>query len=90
MGAKIEVNGKVAVIEGVESLKGAPIRADDLRAGASLIIAALTAQGRSEIENVLYIDRGYEEVIQKFSALGADIERVTVDDDDNDSKRTAV
>lgn len=90
MGAKIEDNGKVAVIEGVESLKGAPIRADDLRAGAALIIAALTAQGRSEIENVLYIDRGYEEVIQKFSALGADIERVTVDDDDNDSKRTAV
>jgi UDP-N-acetylglucosamine 1-carboxyvinyltransferase len=80
MGAKIDVNGKVAVIEGSDHLKGAPIKADDLRAGAALIIAALMAQGRSEIENVVYIDRGYEDVIEKFTALGADISRVEVND----------
>ena len=72
MGAEIEVNGKVAVITGVDHLKGAPVKADDLRAGAAMIIAGLVAKGRTEIENIIYIDRGYENVVEKFRALGAD------------------
>ena len=81
MGAKIEVNGKVAVIEGVDNLHGAPVKADDLRAGAAMIIAGLAAKGRTEIENIVYIDRGYENVVEKFSALGADISRVEFEDE---------
>ncbi|NLL63405.1 MAG: UDP-N-acetylglucosamine 1-carboxyvinyltransferase [Ruminococcaceae bacterium] len=81
MGAQIEVNGKVAVITGIEELKGAPVKADDLRAGAAMIIAGLIATGRTEIENVIYIDRGYENVVEKFAALGADIRRVIFEDD---------
>ncbi|MEG1615157.1 MAG: UDP-N-acetylglucosamine 1-carboxyvinyltransferase, partial [Oscillospiraceae bacterium] len=81
MGASIQVDGKVAVIEGVPELKGAPIKADDLRAGAAMIIAGLAATGKSEIENVIYIDRGYEKIIEKLTAMGADIERVKIDDE---------
>ncbi len=76
MGASIKVDGKVAVVEGVENLKGAPIKADDLRAGAAMLIAGLTAKGMTEIENIEHIDRGYEDVVEKFSALSADICRV--------------
>ena len=76
MGAEIEVNGKVAVITGVDHLNGSPVKADDLRAGAAMIIAGLIARGRTEIENVLYIDRGYEDIIGKFANIGADIKRV--------------
>ena len=75
MGANVQVDGKVAVIEGVPELTGAPVKADDLRAGAAMLIAGLTAQGATEIENIQHIDRGYEEVVEKFSALGADIVR---------------
>lgn len=78
MGADIEVNGKVAIIQGVDHLNGCPIKADDLRAGAAMIIAGLAAVGRTEVENVIYIDRGYENVVEKFKALGADIERVPI------------
>jgi len=81
MGASIQVDGKVAVIEGVEQLKGAPIKADDLRAGAAMIIAGLAATGKSEIENVIYIDRGYENIVEKLNAMGADIQRVKVEDE---------
>lgn len=81
MGASIQVDGKVAVIEGVLELKGAPIRADDLRAGAAMVIAALAATSKSEIENVIYIDRGYENIVEKLTALGADIQRVIIDDE---------
>lgn len=81
MGASIQVDGKVAVLEGVEELKGAPIKADDLRAGAAMIIAGLAATGMSEIENVIYIDRGYENIVEKLSAMGADIKRVKIDDE---------
>lgn len=80
MGAVISVQGKVAVIEGVKKLTGAPVKATDLRAGAALIIAALVAQGVTEIESVYRIDRGYEDVVEKFSALGADIKRVSEPD----------
>ncbi|NCC86717.1 MAG: UDP-N-acetylglucosamine 1-carboxyvinyltransferase [Clostridia bacterium] len=81
MGASIQVDGKVAVIEGVAELKGAPIKADDLRAGAAMIIAGLAAKGKSEIENVIYIDRGYENIVEKLNAMGADIQRVEIEDE---------
>jgi len=90
MGADIEVNGKVAVITGVDHLSGAPVKADDLRAGAAMIIAGLVAKGRTEIESIIYIDRGYENVVEKFSAIGADIERVEFPDEPaGENTRTA-
>ena len=76
MGADIQVDGKMAVITGVEKLKPSPVRAVDLRAGAAMIIAGLSADGTTEIEEIDHIDRGYENVVEKFSALGADIKRV--------------
>jgi UDP-N-acetylglucosamine 1-carboxyvinyltransferase len=76
MGASITVDGQLAVIHGVEALRGAPVRADDLRAGAAMIIAGLAASGKTEIEDILYIDRGYENVVEKFGHLGGDIRRV--------------
>lgn len=80
MGADIQVDGKTAVITGVKSLNPAPVRAVDLRAGAAMIIAGLAANGTTEIEEIDHIDRGYENVVEKFSALGADIKRVPVFD----------
>ena len=80
MGAEIKVDGKVAVIEGVEKLKSAPVKADDLRAGAALIIAGLIADGVTQVENIHLIDRGYEDYVEKFTALGADIERINIPD----------
>ncbi len=76
MGADIKADGQLAVIQGVDALKGAPVRADDLRAGAAMLIAGLAASGTTEIEDILHIDRGYEDVVEKFSGLGADIKRV--------------
>jgi len=76
MGADIQVDGKMAVITGVKELRSAPVKAVDLRAGAAMIIAGLMAEGITEIEEIDHIDRGYEEVVEKFSALGADIKRV--------------
>ena len=81
MGAKIKVDGKVAVIEGVETLKSAPVKAVDLRAGAAMIIAGLIASGVTEIENIHLIDRGYEDYVEKLTAVGADIERINIPDD---------
>ena len=76
MGASINVNGRTATIEGVDKLYGASVRATDLRAGAALIVAALSAEGTTTVRNIHYIDRGYEHFEQKLRALGADIERV--------------
>ena len=76
MGAQITVEGKSAIIEGVESLKGAPVRAVDLRAGAAMIIAGLAAEGTTCVENIHYVERGYEDIVDKLTALGADIRRV--------------
>jgi UDP-N-acetylglucosamine 1-carboxyvinyltransferase len=76
MGANIQVDDKTAVIEGVEHLTGAPIQAYDLRAGAAMVIAALAAHGTSEISQVQYIERGYEDIIEKLRALGANIQSV--------------
>ena len=76
MGAQIQVDGKVAVVEGVDHLEGAPIQACDLRAGAAMVIAALAAHGTTEITQVQYIERGYEDIIGKLRAVGADIRLV--------------
>jgi len=75
MGAQIKVDGKVAVIEGVDRLKGAQVKAYDLRAGAAMVIAGLAAQGVTEVENVEFIDRGYEDMVGKLRLLGAAIKR---------------
>ncbi len=82
MGANIQVDGKIAVIEGVESLTGVNVKATDLRAGAAMIIAGLTAKGETTVEDIQYIDRGYEDVVQKFSSIGAKIKRVVVNEPD--------
>lgn len=76
MGADVQVDGKMAVFTGVKELKGSPVKAVDLRAGAAMIIAGLMANGTTEITDIVHIDRGYENVVEKFSALGADIKRV--------------
>ena len=78
MGANIQVDDKTAVVEGVDHLTGAPIQACDLRAGAALVIAALAAQGESEISCVQYIERGYEDIVTKLQGLGASIRAVEV------------
>lgn len=77
MGANIKVDGRVAVIEGVDHLTGAPVKSTDLRAGAGMVIAALIARGATEISALHHIDRGYEDMEGKFRALGADIVRVS-------------
>ncbi len=76
MGADIMVEGRTILIRGVPRLKGAKLRATDLRGGAALVVAALAAEGTSEISEVLHIDRGYENLEGKLRALGAQIERV--------------
>ncbi len=76
MGADIQVDGKMAVITGVKKLNSAPVKAVDLRAGAAMIIAGLMADGVTEIEDIGHIDRGYDNVVEKFRVLGADIKRI--------------
>ncbi len=78
MGAQISVDGRLAVIEGVDHLNAAPVKATDLRAGAAMLIAALAARGTTQIEDIQHIERGYEDVVEKLRALGADIRRVYV------------
>lgn len=73
MGAQITVDGKMAIIEGVPKLKGAPVKALDLRAGAAMVIAGLIAEGTTQVENIQYIERGYETIVDKLAQLGADI-----------------
>jgi UDP-N-acetylglucosamine 1-carboxyvinyltransferase len=77
MGANIKVEGRIAVIEGIAELSGAPVRASDLRAGIAMVIAGLVADGVTEISEIKYIDRGYEKLEDKLVKLGADITRVT-------------
>ncbi|MFD1507887.1 UDP-N-acetylglucosamine 1-carboxyvinyltransferase [Lacimonas salitolerans] len=77
MGARIEVSGGTATVHGVERLKGAPVMATDLRASVSLILAGLAAEGETIVNRVYHLDRGYERVEDKLSAVGAHIERVT-------------
>jgi UDP-N-acetylglucosamine 1-carboxyvinyltransferase len=76
MGADIKVDGNRAVVKGVEALKGAPLMATDLRASASLVLAALAARGESKVSRIYHLDRGYERLDEKLRALGARIERI--------------
>ncbi len=73
MGAQITVEGSLAVVEGVAQLKGAPVRALDLRAGVAMILAGLMASGTTQVENIQFIERGYENIVEKLAGLGADI-----------------
>ena len=77
LGAKIQIEGKVAVMEGVEKLSGATVMATDLRASASLVIAGLVADGETLIDRIYHLDRGYDQMEAKLRSIGADIERVT-------------
>ena len=80
MGAKIKVDGRTAVVEGVGQLSGAGVRALDLRAGAAMIVAGLAATGRTTIDEIFHIQRGYEDIIEKLCAVGADIRMVSIPD----------
>ena len=82
MGASITVDGRKAIIEGVGELTGASVKAWDLRAGAAMVIAGLCAQGTTEIEGVSYIERGYEDLVEKLRAVGADIQSVEIPETD--------
>ena len=76
MGADIQIDGKTAIVTGKEKLRGATVCAHDLRAGAALIIAGLAAEGTTKVENIHFIERGYENIIEKLQNLGANIQRV--------------
>ncbi|MCA8970871.1 MAG: UDP-N-acetylglucosamine 1-carboxyvinyltransferase, partial [Planctomycetes bacterium] len=76
LGARIRREGPSAIIEGTDSLSGAPVMASDLRASAGLILAGLVADGHTDVRRVYHIDRGYERIEQKLQAIGADIERI--------------
>ena len=76
LGAKIQIDGKVAVVEGVEKLSGATVMATDLRASASLVIAGLVAEGETVIDRIYHLDRGYDRMEAKLRGIGADIERL--------------
>ena len=88
MGAEIQVDGRVAVIEGGKRLSGAPVMACDLRAGAAMVIAGMCAAGTTEIEDVHFIERGYENFVGKLNALGADIR--IVDESEGIEKREKI
>ena len=80
MGAHVQADGQIAIIEGVQNLTGAPVEACDLRAGEALVIAGLAAHGTTEISNINHIERGYESFVEKLCSLGADIRRVEFPD----------
>ena len=79
LGANISIEGQTATVTGVGRLTGAPVMATDLRASVSLVIAGLVADGETEVNRVYHLDRGFELLEDKLSAVGADIERVTSD-----------
>ena len=87
MGAEIQVDGRVAVIEGGKRLTGAPVMACDLRAGAAMVIAGMCASGRTEVEDIHYIERGYENFVGKLRMLGADIQIVSFPDDQGEADK---
>ncbi|HAV21773.1 MAG: UDP-N-acetylglucosamine 1-carboxyvinyltransferase [Bacillota bacterium] len=89
MGAKIKIDGRAAIIEGVGGLSGAPVAATDLRAGAALVIAGLVANGTTEVVNIAHIDRGYEDLEKKLCALGASITRKSPSEKEKASAATA-
>lgn len=89
MGANIHVDGKIAVVEGVDELTAAPVRAFDLRAGAAMVIAGLAAKGVTRVEQVTNIERGYENLVEKFVAIGADMYRAEIPDGEGIDKMDA-
>ena len=76
MGAKISISSKTATVVGVDHLEGATVSAHDMRAGAALVIAGLAAKGTTRVQNIHFVERGYENLIGKLTALGADIRRI--------------
>lgn len=76
MGAHIDLDGHTAIVEGVDHLSAAPVMATDLRASASLVLAALAAKGKTTVSRVYHIDRGYERIEEKLRSLGARIDRI--------------
>jgi UDP-N-acetylglucosamine 1-carboxyvinyltransferase len=76
LGAKVDVDGRVAVVQGVDKLSGATVMATDLRASAGLVIAALVAEGTTVVDRIYHLDRGYDRMEAKLRTLGADVERV--------------
>ena len=76
LGADIQVRGKEAIVKGVNQLRGAPVMATDLRASVSLVIAALAAEGETQVNRIYHLDRGFERLEEKLSGCGAEIERV--------------
>lgn len=82
MGAKIRIEGRSAIVEGVPRLKGAAVNATDLRAGAALVLAGLVAEGETEVGYLYHIDRGYDNLVLKLQRLGADIVRVNIEEED--------
>ena len=89
MGAEIQVDGKTAIIEGVPHLTGAPVAACDLRAGAAMVIAGLCAEGTTTVEDVVYIERGYQDIVGKLRRLGADIHAVSEPDEPDEQRGSA-
>ncbi len=82
MGANIKVDGSTAIIEGGKALSGAPVKAVDLRAGVAMIIAGLSVKGKTEVEDIHFIERGYDDIVGKLRGVGADIKKVLVPDKD--------
>ena len=82
MGGNVKVEGNTAIIVGVPKYTAANIVAPDLRAGAALVMAGLAADGFTTVEDIHYIERGYEDVVDKFRALGADIKKIYIPDND--------
>jgi UDP-N-acetylglucosamine 1-carboxyvinyltransferase len=80
MGAKVTINGKTANFTGVEELRGAKVRSADLRAGAAVVIAGLCAKGKTEVDDIHLIERGYDSIVEKLSAVGADIRYIELPD----------
>ena len=76
LGANIQIEGNIALIEGVEKISGATVMATDLRASAGLVIAGLVAEGETTVDRIYHLDRGYDQMEVKLRALGADIERI--------------
>lgn len=76
MGANIKIDGRSAVVEGVQTLTGCPVKATDLRAGAAMVLAGLVAEGPTEVGHIHHIDRGYDKLVEKLRSVGADIERI--------------
>lgn len=83
MGAKIRIEGRSAIVEGVPRLKGASVNATDLRAGAALVLSGLVAEGKTEVGYLYHIDRGYDNLVLKLQRLGADIVRVNIEEEEN-------